>query len=448
MDRAELAELLPAEVPGLMRYATSLVRDPHLAEDLVGDTLVRALERAASYRGDARLGTWLHRILHNLAVDRARSAREVPAEDIAVKVENQWRADEYTVDLDVVVARAETREELRDALIRLPYIYRSAVLLHDAEGLTMREVAGICDVELPAAKQRLRRGRMMLVSALAEGAERRVAARSPIELLGRPQSGERLHRRRTGFRCPPGCRRALGVLPDLPCPVLLPGRRPDRAAARRRRSRRCQSRARLGRRHPARDRRTVTGGHARLLARWRREWDSNPRRRLPASTVFKTVPFGRSGIPPRHVSRLYRPLFLPFPSASVRLNRCNLRTYCGRDLASASGTLTGPTHVTGISRRAPPDNDSSQLPNHVRLARQRTNPTEGEGPTSATSSGGQSLEFLHAALRIGRRLGIPHRQVNGQRRLRPLQPALVTPSGPTTRPCGHTPGAESAPSPR
>lgn len=177
MDRAELAELLPAEVPGLMRYATSLVRDPHLAEDLVGDTLVRALERAASYRGDARLGTWLHRILHNLAVDRARSAREVPAEDIAVKVENQWRADEYTVDLDVVVARAETREELRDALIRLPYIYRSAVLLHDAEGLTMREVAGICDVELPAAKQRLRRGRMMLVSALAEGAERRESLR-------------------------------------------------------------------------------------------------------------------------------------------------------------------------------------------------------------------------------------------------------------------------------
>ncbi len=177
MERADLAELLPGEVPGLMGYASSLVRDPHLAEDLVGDTLVRALERSASYRGEARLGTWLHRILHNLAVDRARSAREVPAEDIAVKVENQWRADDYTVDLDVVVARAETREELRDALIHLPYIYRSALLLHDAEGLTMREVAEICDVALPAAKQRLRRGRMMLVSALAEGAERRESLR-------------------------------------------------------------------------------------------------------------------------------------------------------------------------------------------------------------------------------------------------------------------------------
>jgi RNA polymerase sigma-70 factor (ECF subfamily) len=177
VDRSELAELLPAEVPGLMGYATSLVRDPHLAEDLVGDTLVRALERSASYRGDARLGTWLHRILHNLAVDRARSAREVPAEDIAIKVEDQWRADNYTVDLDVVVARAETRAELRDALIRLPYIYRSAVLLHDAEGMTVREVAEISEVALPAAKQRLRRGRMMLVSALAEGAERRESLR-------------------------------------------------------------------------------------------------------------------------------------------------------------------------------------------------------------------------------------------------------------------------------
>ena len=76
-----------------------------------------------------------------------------------------------------VVERAETREELEDALVRLPVIYRAAVALHDGERMTMAEIADIQDVGLPAAKQRLRRGRMMLVDALAQGRERRVALR-------------------------------------------------------------------------------------------------------------------------------------------------------------------------------------------------------------------------------------------------------------------------------
>lgn len=83
------------------------------------------------------------------------------------------RAEQLRGDASVVAERAETIAEIEDALVRLPFIYRSAVLLRDVEGLTVREVAELTDVGLPAAKQRLRRGRMMLVSALAAGAERR-----------------------------------------------------------------------------------------------------------------------------------------------------------------------------------------------------------------------------------------------------------------------------------
>ncbi len=173
MERVDLAAALPEHIPGLVRFTRSLVRDPQQAEDLTQETLARALERADSFRGDASLSTWLHRIAHNLAVDRARRDREVPVEDIADEVESRWRDDAYTVDAAEVVARAETRAELDDALIRLPVSYRAAVVLHDAEGLTVTEIADIAQISLPAAKQRLRRGRMMLVSALARGAERR-----------------------------------------------------------------------------------------------------------------------------------------------------------------------------------------------------------------------------------------------------------------------------------
>jgi RNA polymerase sigma-70 factor, ECF subfamily len=173
MDRADLADALPGLVPGLVRFARSLARDEQQAEDLAQEALVRALERADTFRGDASPATWLHRIVHNLAVDRARRDREVPVEDLADEIEARWRDDAYTVDAAEVVARAETRDELEDALIRLPVSYRAAVVLHDAEGLTVAEIADIAQISLPAAKQRLRRGRMMLVTALARGAERR-----------------------------------------------------------------------------------------------------------------------------------------------------------------------------------------------------------------------------------------------------------------------------------
>lgn len=154
----------------LYRFALSITRDSNLAADLVQDTYIRALERKDQYRGDAPLGSWLRRILHNLAIDRSRRAtHEVVVED----VESRWQDDDYTVDPEAVALRAETRSELEDALVRLPFIYRVAVVLHDVEGWTVRDIAVTAGVSLAAAKQRLRRGRMALVSALADGHERR-----------------------------------------------------------------------------------------------------------------------------------------------------------------------------------------------------------------------------------------------------------------------------------
>jgi RNA polymerase sigma-70 factor (ECF subfamily) len=169
--RADLGDRIAEELPALLRTARALVRDEARAQDLVHDTVVRALERAESFRGESSLRHWLRRIMHNIAIDQSRRQHELPVEEI----EDRWRDDDYTVDAAAVVARAETLDEVRDALERLPYGYRVAVVLHDMEGLTMREVADITDSALPAAKQRLRRGRMALVSALAAGHERRVA---------------------------------------------------------------------------------------------------------------------------------------------------------------------------------------------------------------------------------------------------------------------------------
>lgn len=164
-DRALAAALLE-----LYPFALSITRDPDRAADLIQDGWIRASGSIGQWRGDAPLKSWLRRILHNLAIDSARrSSREVLAEE----VDDRWRDDAYSVDAAVVAERAEAHDELEDALVRLPFTYRSVVMLHDIEGWTVAEIADLLDLGLPAAKQRLRRGRMMMVTALAEGQERR-----------------------------------------------------------------------------------------------------------------------------------------------------------------------------------------------------------------------------------------------------------------------------------
>jgi RNA polymerase sigma-70 factor (ECF subfamily) len=242
VSELEVRSRLAGQVPGLLRYARAIAPDAHQAEDLVQDTLLRALQRAGSFHGEASLATWLHRILHNLAIDRLRRDREDATEDVEREVEQRWREDSYTVDAATVVGRAETRQELQDALVRLPVIYRSVVVLHDAEGMTVAQIADVQNVGLPAAKQRLRRGRMMLVDALAQGRARQDAVRGvPLRCWdarskvsdylddGLPAADRVLVERHLGAcpTCPPlyaalvGTRAALGALRDADTVVPL-----------------------------------------------------------------------------------------------------------------------------------------------------------------------------------------------------------------------------------
>ena len=167
-----IREDLLHELSDLLRFARSVARNEDLAQDLVQETMVRSIERADQFRSEGNLGAWLRSILRNLAIDRVRkSSHELTVDH----VEMEWHEDELTVDPAYIAERSADKAELEDALARLPFVYRTTVVLHDAEGWTLSEIAEMEEVRLPAAKQRLRRGRMMLVSALAGGSLRRHA---------------------------------------------------------------------------------------------------------------------------------------------------------------------------------------------------------------------------------------------------------------------------------
>jgi RNA polymerase sigma-70 factor (ECF subfamily) len=172
-DGDEFAGALAGELPRLVHLATRLVRDPDQAEDCAQETIIGAWRRRDQLREPAALSAWLRRSLVNRIIDRSRTHHDEL--DIEA-VEEDWRDDHYSVAPDRVLERAELRDALEDALARLPVIYRVPVVLHDALGWTAAEIARAMDAGLPATKQRLRRGRMMLVSALAEHDERRQAS--------------------------------------------------------------------------------------------------------------------------------------------------------------------------------------------------------------------------------------------------------------------------------
>lgn len=167
------AEALHAELPRLVRLARQLVRDDDAAEDLAQDTIITAWRRRAQLRDRDALGAWLRRALVNRVIDRSRVER--PTVDIT-EVEDAWRDDAFTVQPELVIERAELRDELEDALSHLPVILRLPVVLHDVLDWTSPEIAAALRIGVPAAKQRLRRGRMMLVNLLADDDARRRAS--------------------------------------------------------------------------------------------------------------------------------------------------------------------------------------------------------------------------------------------------------------------------------
>ena len=150
--------LITQQIPRLRRYARALTGERSAADDLVQDTLERALSRFHLWRPGSDLRAWLFTIMLNIYVNQVRSG-----------VRHQQEA------LDEPAANAlQSREpdwvELRgidDALARLPEEQRAVLLLVGLEQFTYEEAARVLDIPLGTVMSRLSRGRERLRQMLA-----------------------------------------------------------------------------------------------------------------------------------------------------------------------------------------------------------------------------------------------------------------------------------------
>jgi len=150
--------LIPQHIPRLRRYARALTGDRNAADDLVQDTLERALSRLHLWRQGSDLRAWLFTIMHNIYVNQTRSRIRHPHEAL----------DESAAEAlhDREPDWAELRD-IDDALSRLPGDQRAVLLLVGLEQFTYGEAAQVLEVPLGTVMSRLSRGRERLRLILA-----------------------------------------------------------------------------------------------------------------------------------------------------------------------------------------------------------------------------------------------------------------------------------------
>ena len=134
------------------------------AEDLLQDIFLQVYRRIDSFRGEAALGTWLHRLAVNACLDfvRSKQGRRQRATDsldepdaVEPVAHASWRPDS-----------ALNRLDLERAVAQLPPSYKQAFLLHDVEGLEHHEVSELLGIAVGTSKSLVHKARMRLRTLL------------------------------------------------------------------------------------------------------------------------------------------------------------------------------------------------------------------------------------------------------------------------------------------
>ena len=167
------ADAFGAEVLGYLEplYATALrlTRNRPDAEDLVQDTLVKALRFSDRFERGTNLRAWLSTILHNTWRNRLRDASREAVEADSPRVEAAAEAGTLagSDSPEAILLRDTLDADLKAALDGLPEIFRQAVWLRDVEEFSYADMAKMLGVPIGTVMSRISRGRRMLLKGLS-----------------------------------------------------------------------------------------------------------------------------------------------------------------------------------------------------------------------------------------------------------------------------------------
>jgi len=169
-DRAALSVLVKKYSNTVYNFAYKICRDQEKAKNTVQETFLSMVKSISQFNSQAKLSTWLYRIVANHCMMAARKRKDV--QFVEVETEESLFDDKYIVDWSTLPIKQlennELREILDSAINKLTPEYRMVFTLRDVEQLSIEETSKITGLSVSAIKSRLHRARAFLRKELTK----------------------------------------------------------------------------------------------------------------------------------------------------------------------------------------------------------------------------------------------------------------------------------------
>ena len=175
-DPKAMEQLVETYADRVYRLTFRITGSKEDAEEATQDALWTAGRKIGTFKGDSAFGSWLYRIAANAAYMKLRArkakAREIAIGDVLPALDDGGLhfepMDDWSPRVEEQALNGELREILDTAIAELPPEYRTALVLHDVEGMPNPDVAAALGISLPAVKSRIHRSRLYLRKRLSD----------------------------------------------------------------------------------------------------------------------------------------------------------------------------------------------------------------------------------------------------------------------------------------
>jgi RNA polymerase sigma-70 factor (ECF subfamily) len=169
-DGEAVEQLVERYADRVYRLALRITGSREDAEEVAQDALWTAARKIDTFKGDSAFGSWLYRITANAAYMKIRARRsrqrEISLEEVMPSLDSGGAhfepMDDWSLRVDEQALQSELRHLLETAIGELPADYRTALVLHDVEGMPNPDIAEALEISLPAVKSRVHRARLYL----------------------------------------------------------------------------------------------------------------------------------------------------------------------------------------------------------------------------------------------------------------------------------------------
>ena len=174
-DPSAAEQLVETYGDRVYRLALRITTSKEDAEEAAQDALWTAARKIQMFKGDSAFGSWIYRITANAAYQKLRTrktkSREIALEEVLPALDWDGRhfepMDDWSPRVDEQTLQHELRGVLEEAIDQLPADYKTALVLHDIEGMSNPDIAEALGLSLPAVKSRVHRSRLFLRQRLA-----------------------------------------------------------------------------------------------------------------------------------------------------------------------------------------------------------------------------------------------------------------------------------------